>query len=296
MTRAVVTGCNANFLPGAAGLLRSVRTFHPDVTRYCLVPVGEEEACRAGLGDLAEVVTAPRPVRGVPNKPILQLLAARTFIPTFPADVVAWVDCDVVFCRPAPELWDVPAGHVNAVADAVYNLGLMVPADVWEPYAKWFSVAQKQDPGFNAGIYALRSADWRDLPERYEEVIERGQFPHYPPGFDQPVLNGLFRDRVNWLSRAFNCHAIYEFGIPSDARIIHYTANPKPWMPGYGAHNPGYAEWERHAEQCGALRGALLGAYYTLSGPRRFAYRAARKVMMALGLWSNEIGVANATR
>ena len=115
MRRAIVTGCNLGFLPGAAGLLRSVREFHPDVARYCLVPPNEAESCRAGLGDLAEVVTAPRPVRGVPDKPLLQLLAARTFIPTFPADVVAWVDCDVVFCRAAPELWDVPPGMVNAV-------------------------------------------------------------------------------------------------------------------------------------------------------------------------------------
>ena len=34
MKRAIVTGCNIAFLPGAIGLLESVRTFHPDVARY----------------------------------------------------------------------------------------------------------------------------------------------------------------------------------------------------------------------------------------------------------------------
>ena len=296
MTQALVTGCNAKFLPGAVGLLRSVRTFHPDVARYCLVPPGEQEECRAVLGDLAIVVVAPRPVAGVPDRPLLQLLAARTFIPTFPADVVAWVDCDVVFCRPAPGLWEVPPGMVNAVADAVYNLGLMVPGDVWDSYARQFAGVTREQPGFNAGIYALRSAEWKDLPERYEAAVAPENLPYYPPGFDQPVLNGLFRDRVNWLPRQFNCHAIYEFGIPADVQLIHYTANPKPWMSGYRRHWPGYADWAEFAEECSPLRAKLLRLYYAVNFPRRTGYKLARKVLTILGLWKHRLGVADAEK
>jgi hypothetical protein len=292
---AAVTACNAKFIPGAVGLLTSLREFHPDVDRYCLVPMGDQPACRAALGDLAEAVTAPRTVCGVPDTPLLQLLAARTFIPSFPADVVAWIDCDVVFCRPAPELWDVPAGRVNAVEDAVYDLGMMVPSDIWDSFAKQFPGVHKDQPGFNAGIYALRSAEWRDLPELYEAVVAPGNFPYYPPGVDQAVLNGLFHDRVQWLPRPFNCHVIYDLGIPPDVRIIHYTASPKPWMPGFGAHNPGYYEWARYGERCSAVRARWLRAFYWLSTPRRYGYRAYRKLLMRLGLWDQKLGVATGT-
>lgn len=291
MSRAIVTGCNLKFLPGAIGLLKSVRGFHPHIKRYCLVPPDEVEESRKVLGDLAEAVAPPRLIRGVPDKPILQLLAARTLLPTFTEEAIAWVDCDVVFRAAAPELWEVPPGQVNAVRDAVYTLGHMVPADAWDGYAKVFPGSEKSDPGFNAGIYALRRADWLDLPERYEAAIERAGLPYYPPGFDQPLLNGIFRGKVNWLTRAFNCHAIYELGIPPDARILHYTANPKPWMSGYGKHNPGYFEWARYGEQCGSLRAAFLRAYFSLSAPRRFGYRAIRKALTMSGIWQQKVGV-----
>ena len=295
MRRAIVTGCNIAFLPGAIGLLESVRTFHPDVARYCLVPPDEAEQARKVLADLAEVSVAPRPIRGVPDKPILHLLAGRTFIPTFPAEVVAWVDCDVVFCRPAPELWDVPSGKVNAVQDSVYNLGMMVPNDVWEHYVTIFPNMTRDQIGFNAGIYALRSSEWLNLHELYEAAIAPGRLPYYPPGFDQPLLNGLFHGRINWLPRAFNCHASYELGFPPGVRIIHYTANPKPWMPGYGAHNPGYYEWALHGEKASAQRAFLLRGYRVLATPRRYGYRALRKVLTKIGVWKHTVGVSNGT-
>jgi lipopolysaccharide biosynthesis glycosyltransferase len=169
MKRALVTGCNTKFLNGAKGLLRSVRMFHPEVSRYCLAPDAELDEVRAQLGELATVVVAPRKVSGVPDQWLMQLLAARIFIPTFPEDVVAWVDSDAIFCASAPELWEVPVGKVNVVRDAVYDIIHMVPMDTWDVFERQFGYARNH-PGFNAGIYALRSADWRDLPERYEKA------------------------------------------------------------------------------------------------------------------------------
>jgi hypothetical protein len=288
--RAVITGCNVAFAPGAVGLLRSAREFHPDVARYCLCPPGDLDAVRAVVGDLATVLPPPRPVAGVPDRPILQLLAARAFVPEFPHEVVAWVDCDAVFCGPADRLWDVPAGVVNAVADAVYSLGHMVPADVWDAYAAWAGAA-KTDRGFNAGVYALRAADWPDLPRRYEAAVAPGRFPYYPPGFDQAVLNALFRGRVNWLPREFNAHATFERGVPRGVKVLHYTDNPKPWMPGYGRHRREYYHWVRFAEQAGPARAAAVRAHTLLRSPQRLAYKAWRKVMIRAGVWESKIGV-----
>lgn len=287
MRRAVVTACNAGFAQGAAGLLRSVRRFHPDVARYCLAPAADVPAVTAALGDLAEVRSAPRPVVGVPDQWLMQLLAARVFIPTVPEEVVAWVDCDVAFCKPAAELWEVPPGRVNVIQDAVYNLGRMVPTDVWPAYARQFG-RKPDEPGFNAGIYALRRADWADLPEKYEAAVVAGEYPYYPPGFDQALLNGLFLPHAHWLPRKYNWHALFEFGVAHDARILHYTDSPKPWQPGYGAHRPGYAEWAEFAEGRPA---GWLKLYYRLSAVRRIGYKAVRKVLTKLGLRRHQVGV-----
>jgi hypothetical protein len=295
VSRALVTGCNVTFLEGARGLLRSVREFHPDVTCYCLAPDGEVDAVRAGVGDLAEVLAAPRAVRGVPDHWKLQLLAARVFIPSFTAGSVAWVDSDAVMCRPAPELWDVPPGAVNAVRDAVYSLGRMVPPDCWETFARQFGYAKDQ-PGFNAGVYALRPADWADLPDRYERAVAEGGYPYYPPGFDQALLNALLLPRVNWLPAKFNAHASFEVGVPADVRILHYTDNPKPWMKGFPRHLPGYYYWVRHGEQeRRRSRLAAVKLHVLARAPQPLAYKACRKVLTKLGLWKSEVGVSNGT-
>ena len=274
-------------------MLVSARRFHPEVVRYCIAPAADVDGVRAALGDLATVVTAPRLVAGVPEHWLMQLLAARVFIPTVPEDIVAWVDCDVAFAGAADALWEVPVGRVNVVQDAVYNLGRMVPPDVWPAYATHFDVAPT-DRGFNAGIYALRRADWPDLADRYEGAIAAGRFPYYPPGFDQALLNGLFLPHANWLPRAFNAHALFELGTTSDDRVLHYTDSPKPWMPGYRRHWPGYADWAEFAEECRPLRAKLLSLYYTANFPRRTGYKLARKVLTVLGLWSHRVGVADA--
>ncbi len=38
MKKALVTGCDPNYLDGAEALLRSVARLHPEVDRYCLAP------------------------------------------------------------------------------------------------------------------------------------------------------------------------------------------------------------------------------------------------------------------
>jgi hypothetical protein len=285
MTRAVVTGCNLAFAPGAAAALRSCRKFHPDVARYCYAPPADVEAVRNAIGDLGTVLAPPRTLQYVPDHWKAQLMAARVFMPRLPAEVVAWIDSDAMFCAPAPELWDAKPGRVNAVKDAVYNLGRMVPREAWDGYARVFGTAPA-DPGFNSGVMALRSADWADLPERYEDAVLRVGYRLYPHGFDQALLNGLFRDRVDWLPRPFNAHATFELGMPDDLRILHFTDNPKPWMPGFFTLQKAYALWLRHGVQDDrAASRAKAAACSALAPPGRFAYRAVRKAAYLLGFY-----------
>ena len=243
---AAVTGCDAKFVFGAKTLLRDVKKFHPDVARYCVTPAADAEAVAAELGDLAEVFPAPRPIRVIPDK--MQPALLKLFTPLVPAEVAVWIDCDMILCRPAPELWDVKPGEVVAVTDTAYKLIYMVEPSLRPQFETQFP-AIVEGRGFNGGLFALRTAEWRDLPERYEAAFEAGGYSFHPKIWDQPFLNGLMQPTVRYLPYAFNAHHVFDYRIPRDVRLVHFTNVPKPWMPNYPKHEPAYYYWVRYGTQ-----------------------------------------------
>ncbi len=241
ISKSVVACFTANFLPGGKALLAGMRRFHPEVKRYAIVLPEEVEQTRAALGDLAEVMPLPRKIKGVPDDK--QMSTARLFAVKLPEDVVAYVDADACVCRPLPELWDVPAGKVNVVRDVSIRVLDNVKPDLRTHFAAQFPEIAKAG-GFNSGLFALAPREWSDLPEQFEAVLAKGNYPRYSS--DQPFLNALMHARAHWLPFAFNAHNVFENAIPADARIVHYTASLKPWMPGFPKHEPSYYYWERY--------------------------------------------------
>lgn len=271
MRNAAVTGCDANFVDGAATLLRDVKKFHPDVARFCITPATDADAVRAVLGDLAEVFPAPRPIRVIPDK--MQPALLKLFTPLVPADVAVWIDCDMILCRPAPELWQVNPGEVVAVQDTAYKVLFMVEPELREQFCKQFPGVPEK-PGFNGGLFALRTAEWADLPERYESAFEAGGYRFHPKIWDQPFLNGLMQPKVRYLPRAFNAHHVFDYPIPRDVRLVHFTNVPKPWMPNYPKHEPAYYYWLRYGvgeDRAGPLLAAKLRIWART--PRRLVSR-----------------------
>ncbi len=243
MSNAAVTGCDANFVLGAATLLRDVKKFHPEVKRYCITPASDAEIVQAKLGDLAEVFPAPRDITVIPKA--MQPALLKLFTPLVDADIAVWIDCDMILCRPAPELWDVKPGEVVAVQDTAYKILYMVEPELRELFTKQFpDIVESR--GFNGGLFALRCDEWKDLPERYEMAFQAGGYAHHPKIWDQPFLNGLMQPRVRYLPRAFNAHHVFDYSIPSDVRLVHFTNVPKPWQPGYPRHEPAYYYWLRY--------------------------------------------------
>lgn len=243
MKLAAVTGCDANFVEGAATLLRDVKRFHPQVTRYCITPAKDATIVQAKLGELATVFPAPRFITVIPDA--MQPALLKLFTPLVDADIAVWIDCDMILCRPAPELWQVKAGEVVAVQDTAYKILYMVEPDLRELYAKQFP-GIVEGRGFNGGLFALRCQEWKDLPERYERAFEAGGYHHHPKIWDQPFLNGLFQPGVRYLPRAFNAHHVFDYSIPSDVRLVHFTNVPKPWQSDYPKHEPAYYFWLRY--------------------------------------------------
>jgi lipopolysaccharide biosynthesis glycosyltransferase len=274
--KALVTACDAGYLIGAETLLKTVRKHHPEVKRYCIVPpadVGLAEQRLTGAG-LAEVLPLPRRIRGVPDR--LQIAVAKLFTPMVREEVAAWIDCDAVMCRPAPEIWQVPEGRVNAVQDTAYEILNMVEPALRDSFSREFPDAIHRR-GLNGGFFALRPAEWKNLPEQYELALERGRYEPYPTIFDQPLLSALMLDKVDFLPFAFNAHHLYDYRIPRDARVVHFTNNPKPWMANYPKHEPAYYYWIKYGlEETRSLRLLSAKARIVLRTPQRLLSRSLR--------------------
>jgi hypothetical protein len=241
MDRALLTMCDRKFLPGAAALLKSVREWHPDVARYCIVPQNDLEAARDSLRGLAEVRLPTRQIRGVP--PDFQAAEAKVFAVELPHEVVAVVDADVIFCRPAEDLWKVEPGSVHAVRDAATTILHQVPPGDRETFRREYPDLVEAKP-FNAGVFALRPQDWPELAEEFEEVLAR--FEEYTLLVDQVILNVILLSSVRFLPDTYNVTINFGSHIPSNPYLLHYTCNPKPWMPDYPRRRPEYYPWTRY--------------------------------------------------
>lgn len=293
MRLAAVTGCTADFTIGTAALLRTLRRHHPEVQPICFTPNDQVNAVQSLLGDLAQVRKIPRRLANAPDDPKIQVSWSRVFLPAIDADCVAWFDSDVILCRPAPEWWAVPPGKVNVVADRAYRIRHMVPKGFDDWYFRRFPL-NPESPGFNAGIMALRPSDHPDLSEKFEQAISDHDVSQLPFAFDQGILNGLLHQHLNFLPSKFNAHCLAECGVPHDVRAIHYTGSPKPWSAGYDRNSEGYYHWIKNgADNVSRARLLCVRLRTTAAAPRRFLYKAVRKVLTLLGLWHHEIGIGS---
>jgi hypothetical protein len=285
VTRTLVTACNLAYAPGALGLLRSLREFHPEVRAVCLAPVDEVSDLQRELGRLAEVHPLGRHLAGVPTGLLYHLMTARMFTTAFGGASAAWVDGDIVFTAPAPELWDVPAGKVNVIGDPGYSLGEMVPEDARPKFFTPDFPFDFHSQGFNGGVFALRPSEWPDLPERFERELAVISYGYYPVYYDQPVLNRMFLRYANWLPLPFNATAVNEIGVPSDVRLLHYTNFlQKPWKPDFPRSEPAYYYWLRYGEQeRGRSRLAAARLRILAGRPVRFLRRVTRKIRYLSG-------------
>jgi lipopolysaccharide biosynthesis glycosyltransferase len=244
---------------------------HPDVARYCIVPPADAEAVGREFKDLATILATPRHIRVISKA--MQPALLKLFTPLVDADVVAWLDCDMVMCRPSAQLWDVEPGEVLAVMDNASKIRDMIPCELQPLYEKQFPGLIEQR-GFNGGFFALIPREWRHLPELYEVEFEAGGYPYHTKIWDQPFLNGLMRRHVRYLPKIYNAHHVNSYSIPKDVCIVHFTNVTKPWMPGYPKHEPAYYYWLRYG--LGERRRSKL-----LAAKARIWARTPRRVAVA---------------
>ncbi len=273
-TKAILTAANERFFPGAEALLKGFARHHPEAQRFIGVPECDYEAACVRFKGLATVLKPERIVEGIPLESQNKLTRLRMI--DLPVDVAAYVDADAVLCRPCHRLWAVPDGTVNAVRGQAYCLLNNIAPRLHQ----WFLARYRHivlARGFNSGVLALRPSDWRDLPSQFEKLLN--EMGGYRPGelLDQPILNILLYGKINWLPRIYNATGSFDYTLPWNARIIHFTGDIKPWMPGFSRYEPAYYVWLRHG-RCETDRMVLAKALLriVLRSPVRLVKRYLR--------------------
>lgn len=191
--KALYTCSDENYVIGTRALLRSAARAYPDVDRYCFAPESQVDALTKKIGDVGTVLPVPRKLRNVPEP--RQMMAARVFGVTLPADIVVYMDSDIVVCRPGTEIWNVEGKDVRAVMDPGKEMYYNLPGG--EPYWQQFRDRFPErigHHGINSGVFALRPEYWSELPERFEAAIEGFSWTQVRHFADQPFFGALFRN------------------------------------------------------------------------------------------------------
>ena len=285
MGRALMTICDRHYMPGAVALLRSARKYHPDVTLYCFVPKEDVQFARKSLGDLAEVRSPSRSVRGVPKS--LQAMEAKLQACQLAHDVVAVVDADVVFCAQADQLWDVKPGCIRAVPDLFQTLLESVPPEIRTDFEARYPDLYNRQP-FNAGVIGLRPNDWPNLLQDFETALSSFSYKTFNIMFDQVFLNVLLLDACKFLPGSYNVHVSSGKPFPPDRHLIHFSCSPKPWMPTYARWHPEYYLWVRHGMVIRNLFGlGAIRAWCTYVQLKNVAGKAIRQNKVASRVFSH---------
>lgn len=267
---ALFTACDRNYLPGVVAMLGSARRHHPEVDRFCMVPPNDKELAEQTLTGLATVLIPPRRIAGVTVR--LQIAHAKVFAADLTQyEAVAWVDGDILFCRPAPELWNVKPGRAVAVQTPPTNrVHHNLPVELRDRFCAMHPTLAAV-PGFNGGLFVIRPADWRDFQTLLEQVFIDLKCENHANYFDQPLLNVVFKDKADLLGSEFNWTEMFDTPPPIHrVRLVHFASRPKPWEAGYPRHEPGYWFWVKHGLcETNQPRLAATKAWIWLNTPRR---------------------------
>jgi len=241
---AIYTCSDAGYEVGTAALLRSVARVYPAVDRYCFVPESQLEEMKGRIGEIATVLPAPRPLKNVPEQ--RQMMAARVFGVTLPADIVVYMDSDIVVCRPGPDLWQVEGKDVRAVMDPAKEMfyNLYGGEAYWNKFKERFPERVGYN-GINSGVFALRPAFWQALPDLFEEAIDGFDWVETAHFADQPFLGAIFLPYVKPLPFSYNVHFSFEIPVPCNVRNMHYTGI-KPWNPSFPHHERPWFYWIKY--------------------------------------------------
>ncbi|MCD4610299.1 glycosyltransferase family 8 protein [Proteus mirabilis] len=95
-----------------------------------------------------------------------------------------------------------------------------------DPYVSSLSL-NNTEYYFNSGVMLINTEEWKSnkILEKFLIKINESNYK-YP---DQDVLNIILEDKVQFLTKQFNCFCQENIPILKDAIFVHYAGYPKPW-------------------------------------------------------------------
>ncbi len=231
--RCVVTASDADYFPALIALLRSLRRTNPHLD-VVVFDGGLTKRQSARVRAFADVI---------PKKPSVELEGRGKFsyignttllkleVTDLDYDKVLYLDADTVVLDAIDELFSFPKGTVGVVNErtALKNIFRVQHREMLKEVidADW------ERPAFNAGLFALRPAEWRYLPDMARELIEKFGADVFSKTKDQQLLNLIFRAKTCSFPGRYNFSPFYDDAGECAPAVIHYLTQCKPWHSGY---------------------------------------------------------------
>ncbi|MBF0216281.1 MAG: hypothetical protein HQL30_04725 [Candidatus Omnitrophica bacterium] len=231
--RCVATSSDSNYFPGLIALLRSLKKTNPGLP-VVVFDGGLTPRQRKITAKFAEVIKR-EPFFRIKGRGKFSYIGDTTLLKFWAAkldaDMVLYLDADMVVLEDLSPLFSIPAGKVGAVMEknTVRNMFRKQHREILSAMGDVDWDAQ----GFNAGLFVMRPSEWRDLPEKGETLFRSMDEEVFSKTKDQQLLNVLFAGHVEPLPLRYNYSPIYDASNGSLPAVIHFLYNPKPWHYSY---------------------------------------------------------------
>lgn len=243
--RIIATACDANYFPALMALLGSLKRTNPSIP-LMVFDGGLTSRQIKKVSRLAALVRK-RPFADIKGHGKFSYIGDSTLLKfetaSLDAEKALFLDADMVVMESLEPLFSFPEGTVGVVPEvnAVKNMfrpkhrkTLMDGLNIdWEK------------TGFNAGLFALRPAEWRDLKEKALELIRSFGPEVFSKTKDQQLLNLIFSGRTHAFPERYNFSPLYDEEKNVSPAVIHYLTERKPWHPDYPVHRR-YGEFRRN--------------------------------------------------
>jgi len=228
-SRCIATSADANYFPALMALLRSIRRVDEDLKVIVF---------DGGL-TLRQKKLVQRSAEIIPKRPVVRIKGTGKFsyignttllkLETSELDIekVLYLDADMLVMENLDPLFDFPEGRVGVVKEvnSVKNMFRMRH----RKYMMDNIDIQWEGRGFNAGLFALRPSEWRDLKEKAVSLISDFGEDIFSKSKDQQLLNIIFNGKTHEFPSRYNFSPFYDDKRAEQPAIIHYLSEVKPW-------------------------------------------------------------------
>lgn len=231
-TRCIATSCDSGYFPALAAFLKSTRLTNPHIP-IVVFDGGLTPRQAKKVKKIARVIR---------KEPFMELAGEGKFsyignttllkleVSSLEYDKVLYIDVDAVVLENLDEVFSFPEGKV-AVVKEVNSVRNMFRLKHRQMLTESIDI-DWDSPGFNAGVFALRPSEWRDLKKKARHLVDKFGSRIFSKSKDQQLLNIIFHGKTHDLPGRYNFSPLYDSGRYEPA-IIHYLTRYKPWRLDY---------------------------------------------------------------